>query len=277
LHYQELRPCAALRRYVECFWFLSDGQTAGPRDVERIVPDGCTELIVHLGEPFERVSAQGFLRQAPAFLVGQMPHFILLRPSRRVETVGVRFRPTGAQRFFREPADELAGRFVALQDLWGADAPRLLARLQEASCAPARARVIETALLRALRGDSVTVVERVTTWILRNEGRVSVAEAARLAGLSERSLERRFQSELGLGPKAFARVIRLQGVLRTIAGQAQPDWADVAAQCSFFDQPHLIREFRALTGETPAEFVRNQGRLSMNFTEPARLAALLAG
>jgi AraC-like DNA-binding protein len=66
-------------------------------------------------------------------------------------------------------------------------------------------------------------------------------------------------------------------VLRAIGGQARPDWADVAAERSFFDQPHLIREFRALTGETPVEFVKNQGRLSMSFTDPRRLAALLAG
>lgn len=57
----------------------------------------------------------------------------------------------------------------------------------------------------------------------------------------------------------------------------QPDWADVAAGCSYFDRPHLIRDFRALTGETPSEFVRNQGRMSMNFTDPARLAGLLGG
>jgi len=104
-----------------------------------------------------------------------------------------------------------------------------------------------------------------------------VAEVARRAGLSERSLERRFQEELGLPPKTFARIARLQSVLRSIGRDARPEWADVAAECSYFDQPHLIHDFRALTGETPAEFVRNQGRLSLNFTEPRRLEALLSG
>lgn len=66
-------------------------------------------------------------------------------------------------------------------------------------------------------------------------------------------------------------------MLRTIGRQPQPDWAGVAAGCAYFDQPHLIREFRALTGLTPSQFVRNQGRLSMNFTDPARLAGLLGG
>ena len=78
-------------------------------------------------------------------------------------------------------------------------------------------------------------------------------------------------------PKAFARIVRLQAVLKTVGRRAEPDWADVAAECEYFDQPHLIRDFRSLTGETPAEFVRNQGRLSQSFTEPRRLAALLGG
>jgi AraC-like DNA-binding protein len=189
----------------------------------------------------------------------------------------VRFKPAGARRFFREPAHGLAGRFVSLGDVWGSRAPRLLERLHEPASKAGRALILERALLETLDEDADPVVAGAVSWILRHEGRVGVAEAARLAGLSERSLERRFRSELGLGPKAFARVIRLQGVLRAIGGQARPDWADVAAERSFFDQPHLIREFRALTGETPVEFVKNQGRLSMSFTDPRRLAALLAG
>jgi AraC-like DNA-binding protein len=277
LRYQELRPCPRLGRHVECLWFLEGAGKAEARAVERIIPDGCSELIVHLGEPFERLTGRGFERQDAAFLIGQLDRFILLRPSARIDTIGVRFKPAGARRFFREPAHGLAGSFVPLADVWGARAPGLLERLHEAASPAARARVLEGALLEALDEDADEVVARAVSWVLRGEGRASVAEAARHAGLSERSLERRFQSELGLGPKAFARIIRLQGVLRATSGQPRPDWADVAAERSFFDQPHLIREFKALTGETPAEFLRNQGRLSMNFTDPARLAALLAG
>ncbi len=277
MRYRELLPCAPLRRHVECIWFLADDGAPGPRGVERIIPDGCTELIVHLGEPFERLSERGFERQHEAFLIGQLDRFILLRPSRSVDTLGVRFKPAGARRFFKEPAHGLCARFVSLADVWGARTRGLLERLHEAASPAERARVLERALLECLREDADAAVAGAVSWILRHEGRVAVAEAARHAGLSERSLERRFRSELGLGPKAFARVIRLQGVLRTTSGQPRPDWADVAAERSFYDQPHLIREFKALTGETPAEFVKNQGGLSRSFTDPARLAALLAG
>lgn len=63
MHYQQIPPGAPLGRHVECFWFLRDGPPAGPREIERIVPDGCTELIVHLGQPFERLTARGLERQ----------------------------------------------------------------------------------------------------------------------------------------------------------------------------------------------------------------------
>lgn len=277
MRYEEVRPGLPLRSHVECFWFLSDGTPVEPREIERIVPDGCTELIFHLGDPFERVTARGLERQASAFLVGQMPHFILLQPSREIETLGVRFRPAGARRFFREPASDLSGRFVALHDLWGtAAAERLQSRLHEAAGRAELLLVLERALRAALREDAGEgVVARTAERILRSEGQISVREAARHAGLSERSLERRFQDELGLTPKLFARIVRLQGALRAVGRCERPDWADVAAGCSYFDQPHLIRDFRALTGETPSEFVKNQGRMSLNFTDPQRLAALL--
>jgi len=279
VRYQELSPAPQLRGHVECFWFLDAEKGALPRDVERIVPDGCTELILHLGEPFERLTSRGAERQAPAFLVGQLPHFILLRPPREIETVGVRFRPAGARRFFRESAARLTGRFVPLDELWDrAAAERLRARLHEAPSRAEQVRILETALLGSFRArDEDATVARCAGFILGSGGRVSVADVARSAGLSERSLERRFQADLGLTPKAFTRIARLQSVLRSIGRDARPDWADVAAECSYFDQPHLIHDFRALTGETPAEFVRNQGRLSLNFTEPRRLQSLLSG
>ena len=278
MRYTEAVPHPPLDTSVECFWFLEDGPAALPRPLERIVPDGCTELILHLGDRFERLTASGADQQPGAFLVGQLPHFVLLRPSRTIDTVGVRFRPAGARRFFRGPASSLTGRFVALDDLWGRRATDELQDRLRAATRQERVGVLERALLGAMAGEEGDrAVARSAGFILGRSGRVRVADVARDAGVSERSLERRFQEQLGLAPKAFARIARLQGALKSVGRQEQPDWADVAAECSYFDQPHLIRDFRALTGETPGEFVKNQGRLSLSFTDPRRLAALLGG
>jgi AraC-like DNA-binding protein len=74
-------------------------------------------------------------------------------------------------------------------------------------------------------------------------------------GFSGRQLERNFARHLGVSPKAFARVVRFQAVAAAAARLNQPDWARLAADFGFADQPHLIREFKSFSGVTPAAYL----------------------
>jgi methylphosphotriester-DNA--protein-cysteine methyltransferase len=93
--------------------------------------------------------------------------------------------------------------------------------------------------------------------------------------LGLRQLERRFRAAVGLPPKALARVLRFQAVLHAV-GQGAGSWAGVALDHGYFDQPHLIRDFQELAGETPARLLARLGELGRRFVAPERLAALFA-
>jgi len=86
-------------------------------------------------------------------------------------------------------------------------------------------------------------------WLGRAARARAPARRGSHAGVSARHLERVFFARVGLGPKAFARIVRFQNVLRS----SLPDWAAIAADCGYTDQAHLIHEFREFTGQTPAE------------------------
>ena len=93
MRYHERRPVQALAPFVECVWFAEgDGRNA---PVETIVPDGCPELIVQIGEPFRQWRPAGAERQPRAFLVGELTRALRVQPAGRVSTMGIRFRPTG--------------------------------------------------------------------------------------------------------------------------------------------------------------------------------------
>lgn len=81
-----------------------------------------------------------------------------------------------------------------------------------------------------------------------------VAEVADRVGWTDRTLERRFSEQAGLTPKRFARVRRLQRLLASFPAGREVDWARAAFACGYFDQAHLINEFRALTGLTPGAY-----------------------
>jgi AraC-like DNA-binding protein len=87
---------------------------------------------------------------------------------------------------------------------------------------------------------------------------VPVGKVAADLGVLPRTLRRRFTAQVGLGPKRFARVQRLQRVVRSLGEQARVDWAAVAARHGYADQPHLVDEFRQLVGVTPTEYLRSR-------------------
>jgi len=100
-------------------------------------------------------------------------------------------------------------------------------------------------------------------------GRVTVDKLAAGAGISSRQLERRFLSEVGIGPKLLCRILRFQHVFRAVDRHAG-SWAAVAADCGYFDQSHLIRDFQQFAQQTPAVLFAQPDGLTHAFTRKDR-------
>jgi transcriptional regulator GlxA family with amidase domain len=74
--------------------------------------------------------------------------------------------------------------------------------------------------------------------------------------LSGRQLERRFHQVVGIRPKLLCRILRFRRLVDATACGTQ-DWAALALDCGYYDQAHLIHDFREFTGQTPAAAVAN--------------------
>ena len=114
LRYLEGPAPAGLGAIIECIWEVRDARVSTGRAPERIVPDGCPELIVHLGDVFARQVARRWIRQPRAFLAGTLTRPWLVRAGRRVHTVGIRFRAGTATRLLGPSLERSADREVRL-------------------------------------------------------------------------------------------------------------------------------------------------------------------
>ena len=103
---------------------------------------------------------------------------------------------------------------------------------------------------------------------------VSVDQLANEAGVSSRQLERRFLREVGVGPKLLGRIIRFQQVFRAVEHR-NAAWAEVAVECGYYDQAHLIRDFNQFAQQTPAVLFSSQSALTEAFTRKARKVGIL--
>ena len=256
--YRVFPPHPQLARHVACLWYLRKPADPGaPPD--RVLPDGCMELVFNLRTPFSQADGAGrFVRQPPAILVGQLSRFALLRSTAEAEVLAARFTPAGAHALFRVDLDELTDRYVALEYL-GSPWRELAQQIGNTPTLAARVRVLETALLARCPHPSPAGERAAAALDLLHaaEAPPRIDDVAATLGLSTRQLERTFRREVGLTPKHFARLARFRRML-TALDRADPRWADLAAQAGYSDQPHLVREFREFAGLAPRACLAEQ-------------------
>ncbi len=237
MSYREYRVDRALGRWVECVWMRS----AGPRPdgYERIVPDGCMDVVWS-----ERIGLTAVGPNTTAFLSPLGPGSSVL---------GVRMHPGGAPPLFGVPAPALRDGRLPVTALWGDEGASLEERVTVAGSARERAGLLVEFLSdRARRASEPDALVRAATALLDRSG---VATVARELAVSERHLRRLVDSEVGYGPKRLGRVLRLRRALARV--RAGAELAEAAFATGYADQAHFANECRALAGVPPGRFLQD--------------------
>lgn len=275
MKYEEFSPTRAVVRRVRCYWELLEvgGQRSEVSDdlpatqAEPALPDGSPELIFNLGDPFEHVGADGVPRAQPlAMLVGQITAPMTVRPSGRVHLVGVRFEAHGAA-LLHDDLGTITDRWIDASDLAGGQVGQWLTALRDASSTDERTAILDAALEKRSAGSTRIDprVEQAALAIRAGGGATSIDELAERLGVTTRTLQRLFAKQVGITPKLLARIVRFQRIFA--AWRSDPrSLARVAVECGYFDQSHLVRDFRDFAGAPPAGFLAELPAFTAFFT-----------
>ena len=260
-------PAPALRPFIASYVGYRQAGVAPAQ--HRGLPSPQLTLIITLDEPLT-VAAHPDPRQPPgefATLVGGLHTApAVITHDGRQSGVQLGLTPLGARALVGLPAGELANVDVCGSDALGAVADEWHERLRAAQTWPERFALLDQMLSSHARFDAAVSAEIAQVWrrLLISGGSVSVAGLAGEVGWSPRHLGGRFQAETGLTPKAAARIVRFDRArrllqLRVGAGRP-PALADLAVACGYYDQAHLAREFRALAGCPPSQWLAEEFR-----------------
>ncbi len=265
MEYVECAPPTALRGMVRCLWALR--VTASGSPVQTLVPDGRTEIVVHLGEPFSEVGSDGSVTlQARALVAGQLTGPLLIQPAVGGEALGIRFHTAGAASVFRGVLPDLTNRVLPLRDVMPALEQRFFDALRRAQTLEERLAHLGATLGSVVRRPVDQALHHAVRALECHGGSAGRIQAvARDQGVSVRTLERRVHVGTGLSPSTLAQVMRFSRVFVSLDRTPVGRWGRVAQDAGYFDQAHMIREFRRFAGAAPTHFFQCDPALARAF------------
>jgi AraC-like DNA-binding protein len=275
MQYDEWDTGAASHDRVRCGWTLRGANASSEVEpAEPALPDGCPELIFNFGDPFEHVSRDGSIQLQPAcFLVGQITAPFVVRPTGSVDLLAVRFEAHGAAALHAD-LSQLTNRWADADHLRDATLPSLWRTMRQQDDAQRRATLLAWLLKHGPSPSAGDDVVRELVHVIRSDGanRDPARSTQAIAdghGVSLRTVQRRFLTQVGVSPKLFSRIVRFHRVC--LAWRHAPDTlARVAADCGYYDESHLVRDFRDFVGEPPATFLNSLAAFTTLFLSRPR-------
>jgi AraC-like DNA-binding protein len=174
--------------------------------------------------------------------------------------VGAQFTPAGFAAFTDRAMSTLADRRVPAGDLLGAGTHAdllALADVAEVDVAAALTRLEGLLVAREPRlHPHAGVVDEAVAFIVSDRSTTRVEQVAERLGVTTRTLQRRFERYLGVGPKWVIQRRRIHDALDEIENGGDPDWSDLAVRLGFADQAHFTNAFTEMVGHPPSRYAR---------------------
>lgn len=249
--FEVILPSKELSPYVKNYWFLS---AEAVNQVQEIIPTGTINLFIHRGNPLSLHENEVLLPDM--FISGQVTDCYKLIQSGVTDMICIAFHAYGARMFFNESMHTLKGQFISLDQLENPGIVDLGKRLQETSDNQTCVHLIEMYLKVHYLHTSAYNFKRIATVVEAiDRGHTSIDELAAISCLSYKQFKRVFSEYVGLNPKEFVRIVRFQRALYALQTNPSINLTELAFLCEFYDQSHMISEFKHFSGYTPKEYL----------------------
>lgn len=267
MNYQQYDAAEELQPFIKCYWSL-EAPALAEAEKQRIVPDGCMEMIFHFGDLYQQFFEDGtHITQPRCFVFGQITSPLEIAPTGVSGIVAARFHPDGFIPFSLFPVQQMENKAIALNQLFGDDAMPLEQAVLNAATNEERIQIISQFLLSRLQ--SAEVRDRITKLsidaLIQSNGQLNVNELAEQLQINRRKLERKFSSAIGLSPKQLSKMIRLQTTLKMMEQKQFTSLTSLAYENGYYDQAHFVKDFKEFTGVSPKEFYAGNLKMSALF------------
>lgn len=268
MNYNIAKPSALLAQYVKHYWTLENCLPPQHEHIQKIVPNGLFELIIYLDDKPSSTD-----RQKPIsdniILTGQLKSFHELKVTGKLSLFAIYFLPHGLSLFLDLPMKELFNLSVPLRYIISDTADKLEDEISSAHSFEKKIEIAETFLLSQIRKNekkyNYNRIRKVVNMINQSRGMIKIEDLASESFLSRKQFERTFSDFIGTSPKQFIKIVRFQNAIYERSQNKELSVTEIAHKCGYFDQAHMINDFKTLAGITPKNYFDQEGLFSDYF------------
>jgi len=253
------QPSSFLTKYIKHFWMIENCIDPGSYYHHRIVPNGLMELNFYLGEK-PKVTDPAKQLTENTIISGQQKSVYDLQIAQNLSLFSITFQPLGAKAFFDIPMHEFCDRNIPLRFISKEFASKLESQLFEAKSFGEKTALAEKLLTELfIKKQQEFNFARISDSILlinKTGGKTDVEKLAARACLGRKQFERIFSDFIGISPKRFLKIVRFQHSIYLKQQNSEINLTHLSFDSGYFDQSHMINDYRLLSGMTPTQFFR---------------------
>jgi AraC-like DNA-binding protein len=260
MKYREYTPNKLLQPYIDRYFSMAADHCIEDPMQLHLPPNGTSGLILQSGDFYKVTNRLYQMENLPkVYVMGQPSECFTVELSGKFEIIGVRFTPAGLHRMFGLPIHELTDRGADADQLLGRTINQIADRIWDCSESSSKVAQLEVYFLRHLAGSlrPIETADFAVDRILKLGGQVEISRLAKQLKVSRRTLERHFFQSVGMYPKQFCQIARLNHFFKLARSRPEFCWHDLIHACGYYDQSHFIRTFQAFMGQTPTQYWEN--------------------
>ena len=251
-------PCKALEPYIYNYWIVRKDKLHKTIS-NKILSDGNSGIVINFSSSsfLTKINEKNFICKNNFTYCGPTKYPLFMEFENKIDAIGIRLKAGGAYRFFNEDISSFKDIVVEMQNSTVLKIDALYEKLISTSEVENKISIIETFLIKKIqsssKNNSVWIFDFIN-YILKNKGYVNIEALCKEFDISPRLCARRFNQEVGLSAKLFARLARIVNTKETLSSLKVDSLTSVAYDNGFFDQAHFSNEFKAFMSETPKEY-----------------------
>lgn len=268
---KEYTPIDALKPYVVQYWQGIYYGNASTALYQKILPSCYIDFILHLSDARCQVQINSVWQLSPIFyLSGFWTTPLDIQFWDKVETFNIRFKPEAMDYLFGIPAAEFLNDPNNLEDVFGPSFSSFCLKLEALKTVNERIKLTDEYLLTRLRKtkNQPCYVYIASELIRRLNCEISVDTLSKEVCISPRQLEREFKNKLGISPKTYMRMARLNHVQQIVLQQPNVSLAQLSYLSGYSDQAHFVKDFKKLTGQLPSVYIAGKNKADLSANQP---------